>query len=117
MKKLLAGIVWMIACCIHINAQVKTLFKIASPDKSTLMEAGLDVNGKIMYRVLFSGEEVVAWSALGFVLNDINAGEKVQVKNKTQHSVDEKFAWRLGEDDTIRNNYNGISLSLVSSSL
>ncbi|MEP6746865.1 MAG: glycoside hydrolase family 97 catalytic domain-containing protein [Bacteroidota bacterium] len=98
-----------------IDAQVATVCKIYSPDKLTSFEAGTDNADKIMYRVMFKGQEVITWSALGFVLNGIRVGEKLTVKIQKQASHREKFAWRLGEDDIIVNNYNQIILSCISS--
>lgn len=99
------------------NGQTATSYKVASADKSTLVEVGTDPNGKLMYRVMFAGKEATAWSELGFVINKIVAGENTVIKGTTQRSNKEKFAWPLGEDDTITNNYNEIKLTCQSSSL
>ena len=51
---------------------------------------------------------------MGFVLNDKAVGDQAELKGKTQKSVNEKFAWRLGENDTIFNLYNEAILSIGS---
>jgi len=99
------------------NARVKSACKIYSPDKHTSFEAGADAAQKMVYRIMFNGHEVITWSALGFVLDGIAAGEKVVIKSIRQKDNREKFAWRLGEDDTITNNYNQVILTCSSAGL
>lgn len=101
----------------NITAQVKKLYEVVSPNKQTTFELGTGNNSKLLYKVFYSGKEVITWSALGFVANGITAGEEAKVKSKTLRSNKEKFAWPLGEEDTITNNYNEIKLSCVSSSI
>ena len=100
--------------CSTGEAQIQKSFKISSPDKGTRMEVGLSSGGQLLYRVFFSGKEVTSWSQLGFVINGVSAGEKTVVKEKTQSSVREKFAWPLGENDTIGNYYNEMNLACQS---
>ncbi|GEO11829.1 glycoside hydrolase family 97 protein [Segetibacter aerophilus] len=92
-------------------------YKVASPDKSTLMEVRTGSGGKLMYRVLYAGKEAITWSAMGFVMNGMIAGEQTAIQNKTGQSHKEKFAWPLGEDDTITNNYNELRIVCTSSIL
>ncbi|MEJ7830101.1 MAG: glycoside hydrolase family 97 N-terminal domain-containing protein, partial [Segetibacter sp.] len=100
-----------------INGQLTTSYKISSPDKLTSFEVGTNKDGNLMYHLLQSGQEVITWSALGFMMNDITAGERAVIKNKVQRSNKERFEWPLGEDDFITNNYNEVILSCQSSSL
>lgn len=98
-------------------AQLSTSFKVASPDKQTNIEIGINTDGKLMYRVNYSGKEVINWSGLGFQREGIAIAEKTTVKNKTLRSNREKFAWPLGEDDMIINDYNEIKLSCLVSTV
>jgi alpha-glucosidase len=100
-----------------VNAQVKASCKIYSPDKLTRFEAGRDTAQNMLYRIMFDNHEVITWSALGIIANSMALGEKVVIKSSIQKSVHEKFAWRLGEDDSITNQYNQIILSCVSGGL
>ncbi len=100
-----------------INGQLTTSYKISSPDKLTSFEVGTNKDGNLMYHLLQSGQEVITWSALGFMMNDITAGERALIKNKVQRSNKERFEWPLGEDDFITNNCNEVILSCQSSSL
>jgi len=92
-------------------AQIRTSYKVASPDKQTNIEIGINIEGKLMYRVQYCGKEVLNWSGLGFEKNGVITEGKTTVMNKILRSNKEKFAWPLGEDDMIINNYNEIKLS------
>ncbi len=97
--------------------QVKKPIRTYSPDKQTSIEVGIDKQGKLLYRVFYSKQEAVTWSDLGLEVKDIAAGEKTEIKDKKQSSHTEKFAWSLGENDTITNNYNELQLSCANLSV
>jgi len=99
------------------NAQIKSIYKIYSPDKQTVMSIGLGNEGKMYYNVSIWGNELVTWSQVGFKLNSIIAGEKTTFKNKELKTVSEKFAWTLGENDSIANVYDEIKLNCKSPSI
>lgn len=98
------------------SGQVKSINKILSPNKTTSLEVGLNEGG-LTYRIAYANNEIIKWSSLGFVMNEVVAGERTGIKNKFQRSIKEKFAWPLGEDDSITNNYNEMTLACKSSSL
>lgn len=91
-------------------AQKSTSYTVASPDKQTNIEIGINTDGKLVYRVHYYGKEVINWSGLGFQKEGITTSGVAEVKNKTLRSNREKFTWPLGEDDMIINNYNEIKL-------
>ncbi len=93
-----------------LHAQVRKPENISSPDGLTKMQVGIDNSGNLVYRLSFSGREVIGWSKLGFEINGVSAGEKTLITGQTKNSVDEKFPWSLGENDTIVNRYNQIDL-------
>jgi alpha-glucosidase len=103
---------FLLVVSIISNAQAD-LYKVSSPDKSTLMEVKSD-NGKLLYRMIYTGQEITNWSALGFQTNLSQEGSKTTIKSKIQRSNKEKFAWSLGEDDIITNNYNEMILACES---
>jgi alpha-glucosidase len=115
MNKLLVFLLLIIS--ITGNGQVAKSFKVVSPDKTTVFEIGSGANGKLVYRMLYAGKEAITWSALGFIMNDIVAGESTSIKSQTEKSHREKFSWPMGEDDTITNNYNEIKIACQSPSL
>jgi len=98
-------------------AQVKSPFKVLSPDKKTQLEVGVDAQGSLKYRVVFAGKEAVTWSALGFELGPHSAGKNTLIREKKQQSQDQTFTWPLGENDRIRNNYRESELTGESGSL
>ncbi len=89
-----------------LQAQTKIIRSVSSPNKITRCEVGVNTGGRIVYRVLFNKKEILRWSAMGLLLNDKNIGDNVVFKSQSQNSVNEKFTWRLGENDTITNQYN-----------
>ena len=114
------------ACCILVAllllskssiSQVPTSYKVLSLDKITCLEIKTNKDGTLMYHILHATQEVVTWSTLGIIINDVALGENTIIKSKTQRSNKESFAWSLGEDDNITNNYNEITLSCQSSTL
>lgn len=101
---------------LNINAQVKNALRVFSPDKTTSVEIGLD-GGKLRYRISYGDAGIIKWSDLGFVLNGVVIGNNTLIRSKVNKKVRGEFAWRLGEDDIIRNHYNEIILDCQSSSL
>ena len=97
-------------------AQVKKWCRVSSPGKQSNIEFGNDRKGKLVYRVLYLGKEVVTWSGLELVKPGVASQESVVIKRKTIRNNREKFAWTLGEDDMITNDYNEIKLSCNESS-
>lgn len=96
--------------------QVSDKSRVSSPDRSTFIETGTNSEGKLVYRISYLGQAVTDWSQLGFVLNEMVAGEHTVIKRKTQRSNKEKFVWPLGEDEVITNNYNEMVLACQSTS-
>ena len=99
------------------NTQVKSSYKIASPNKQTKLEIGLNKDGKMYYSVSFMGNQTVDWSPVGFTLNDKVAGNQTEFLNKVLKTVSERFTWPLGENDSITNAYNEITLNCKSPSI
>jgi alpha-glucosidase len=83
---------------------------VLSPDNNTSIEFR-SVNGKLLYRVLYSGEEVITWSALGLQTDGWLDTSLLTLKRKSQKAVNSSFAWPLGEDSIITNNYNEVSIN------
>ena len=99
---------------IQLKAQVKNSYQVPSPNKKTYLNIGVDQQDNLVYRVLYNGNEVVTWSALGFEVNGIRVGEKTTIKSKSQENHDETFTWSLGENDRIRNNYQEAEIACES---
>lgn len=98
-------------------AQASKSYQAYSPNKKTRLEIAVDGQGRLRYRTFAGGQEIVAWSALGFDLNATTAGATTIVKDVAQQAVSDTFAWPLGENDTIENKYQELDLSLQSAGL
>jgi alpha-glucosidase len=102
---------------VHSNAQVKSSYRIYSPDKKTCLEISVKNSRKLQYRVTYHDKEITKWSTMGLVVNGITAGEHTQVLGAAQTSHTETFAWPLGENDKISNNYQQLALKCRSGDL
>jgi alpha-glucosidase len=115
--KSLFSLLFLFGLNIACNAQANHLYKVSSPDKSTSFEIKIGSEGNLLYRMLYSGQEVTTWSVLGLQTNLNDSEKKAVIKSETQRSNKEKFSWPLGEDDVITNNYNEVKLVCNSTGL
>ncbi|WP_081154633.1 glycoside hydrolase family 97 protein [Niastella vici] len=98
------------------HAQVAKVYKALSPDRSTGIETGVSKSGQLLYRLFVGGQLVIDWSALGITPSN-NVVEPVTIINEAARSNRQRFAWPLGESDTITNDYNELMLSCVAPSI
>ncbi|XAZ81975.1 glycoside hydrolase family 97 catalytic domain-containing protein (plasmid) [Fibrella sp. ES10-3-2-2] len=111
---------WLIGLCFIssiVAAPKPKTYQASSPDKTTRIEITVDEQKALVYRMLFANEPVLTWSALGFGLNDVAVGSNAVVKQQRTDTHTESFAWRLGENDVIHNNYTELTLDCVSGSV
>ena len=91
-----------------------------SPDGQQRVEIGLNGQEKLCYRLLAGKKTVIDWSALGLVTDDKAGGRSdmadapsgklgIRSVGKVQHHAG-KFAWPLGENDTIDNTYTELTV-------
>jgi len=109
--------VLLIIVVLHSNAQVKSTYRLYSPDKKTDIEISTKTGGELQYRVVDHDKETTKWSAMGFVVNGITAGEHTKILSAAQVIHVETFAWPLGENDKISNNYQQLILKCKSGDL
>ncbi|MEO6916895.1 MAG: glycoside hydrolase family 97 catalytic domain-containing protein [Chitinophagaceae bacterium] len=103
-------------CISNALAQVTVHSSFISPDKKTTFQAGIGTDKKLMYRVLLSGQEIVRWSPLGLLTNELSLGENTTIKSSTQKTVSGGFDWPLGENAYIDNSYTEFQLECTSGS-
>jgi alpha-glucosidase len=96
------------------SAISKKKVRVYSPDKQTVAEFAVNNKRQLQYRLLFAQKEVVSWSDVGLETNRGVIGAAVEIGEQKRCLVDEKFAWRLGENDTIINRYHELVLSCES---
>lgn len=99
------------------RAQEKKTYQLTSPDQQTRLEIAVDAQGTLQYRASYAGQPVVAWSRLGVDLSGQVAGTSTVVRQATPTAVNTSFAWPLGENETIKNQYQQLDLALQSASL
>lgn len=92
-----------------VNAQ-----KVQSPSKSLTVNFGLDNEGKPNYSVTLKDKKVVNQSFLGLKLKDGTDFTKgFTVENSNTSTFDEVWKPVLGEQSSIRNNYNELLINLI----
>lgn len=92
-----------------VNAQ-----KIQSPSKSLTVNFSIDNEGKPNYSVILKDKKIVNQSFLGLKLKDgTDFTKEFTVENSNTSTFDEVWKPVLGEQSTIRNNYNELAITLV----
>ncbi|BAV06998.1 alpha-glucosidase [Filimonas lacunae] len=87
-----------------------TQVTITSPDDNTRCEISTAIQGRILYRVWYKQQLVLRWSPLGLRVNNSNIGERALIQNATRKSIHQKQYWPLGENDTLVNHYQQLTL-------
>ncbi|MDE6489832.1 MAG: glycoside hydrolase family 97 protein, partial [Muribaculaceae bacterium] len=87
---------------------------LKSPDGEVEVTFSLSGDGVPCYAVQFCGKEVIAPSTMGFELKDMPAlTDRFKILNITRESVSEKWVPVWGENDTILNEYNEMTVELA----
>lgn len=113
----LSAIILLISSSAQAMPDIKIGYSLLSPDKNTKMEIGQDTNGDLLYRTFYQKNIINTWSKMGFVIDGKIAGEHSVINQKIISIYRGSFAWRLGEDDSISNNYNQLIVSCADNKL
>lgn len=89
---------------------------LLSPDKQTRFELNEKAD-TLFYSIFYHGRKIMNGSRLGFVMNGHTAGIHTFITSRTVSTHEGRFAWRLGENDSITNNYNQLMLNCRSNDL
>jgi len=88
--------------------------QIQSPSKEITVEFSISPAGEPNYEISYKGKELVKASRLGVsIKDDESLNQGFSVLNKEEFSVDETWKPVLGEQSSIRNNYNQVSFHLL----
>lgn len=88
--------------------------KVTSPDGRLVVDFGLDKAGTPTYSATFAGEQIVKTSKMGFVLADSTKLDRnFSIVNIARGSEDETWTPVWGENATIRNNYQSLTIDLA----
>lgn len=98
-------------CCLPVANARKTYVK--SPDGRVSVEFSLDRKGRPCYSVSYGDKDIIRPSCMGFELSDgTSLSDGFRIKKITRERCDSLWAPVWGENDSIRENYNGMTVSL-----
>ena len=105
------GFCFLIMCvCSHFAGVNAKCVSVTSPDGAIKVSVGV-ASEKPYYQVTYGSKELVLPSHLGFVLNDGQLGERVEMKGSKTASTDETWTQLWGEDETVVNRYNELTVN------
>lgn len=84
--------------------------KVVSPDGNINVSVGTD-NGCPYYTVAYNGKAIVSKSHMGFLFPDGALGTGMKVAGSCRASKDETWHELWGEEDSVRNNYNELTVT------
>ena len=101
----------LLALALTWSPPQKAAASALSPDKQQRVEIALDSAGTLCYRYLNAGKPAIDWSPLGLVTDD-SAHGKTSILAVTKPVLHEhRFPWPLGENDTIDDTYNTLTVT------
>ena len=96
--------------CSHFAGVNAKCVSVTSPDGAIKVSVGV-ASEKPYYQVTYGSKDLVRPSHLGFVLNDGQLGERVEMKGSKTASTDETWTQLWGEDETVVNRYNELTVN------
>ena len=96
--------------CSHFAGVHAKCVSVTSPDGAIKVSVGV-ASEKPYYQVTYGSKDLVLPSHLGFVLNDGPLGERVEMKGSKTASTDETWTQLWGEDETVVNRYNELTVN------
>ncbi len=95
----------LILLTLHTQAQVKIITHLFSPNKNTTVQLATNTNGQLLYNLEFDGKTVLDWSNMGLDTDGPNMADNIKVTGQSTQRHHETFAWPLGENAVIDNDY------------
>jgi len=99
-----------LAFLISVGAPAGPIASLRSPNKRQHLELALDTAGNLIYHYLSGDTVIIDWSPLGFITDKLLSKTRITAVSSPK-SYSQRFAWPLGENDTIDNTYNGLTVS------
>ena len=109
MKKLFPYFVLFAICGFTTVCHAKDV-TVSSPDGAVTLTVGVK-SDKPYYTVAWHSTTVVSPSHLGFLLDSGELGQHVKMTGRQTASNDETWHQPWGEEETVRNNYNELTVS------
>ena len=85
---------------------------VTSPDGAVTVTVGVK-DQHPFYMVNYQNRPLVSPSRLGFLLDDKEVGAHVKMERVSRDTKDETWSQPWGEDETIRNHYNELTVSFL----
>ena len=104
----LIGVFYFFSC----EKEVKTA-TISSPDNNLNVDFFLSDSGTAHYKISHKSTVVIDSSSLGFDLKDVASLDRnFKIVKTTTNSVDETWKMPWGEQESVRNHYNELTVQL-----
>lgn len=117
MKKLISKLAFAAALPVLVVAAASCSEKqeaLSSPSGNIRLTFGLDKAGQPVYSVVFDDEEIIRPSTLGFeVVDGPRIAEGFRIDNVSRTSSDSYWTPVWGENDSIRDHYNAMTVAMT----
>lgn len=97
-----------------VSAKQKVVALLYSPDNHTRAQFSLDEQGRLYYRLIFNTRLIVNWSRLGIETTGSSLVQSITLNGSAKKEINEKFLWPLGEDASLVNHCNELTLHCTS---
>ena len=111
MKRLIVVSLVIVSCIVGFGVttcNAKTV-EVSSPDGAVTVAVGVKAR-QPYYTVSYQGRELVKPSRLGFLLDDGTLGSNTKMGRVTKDSKNETWTQLWGEDETVSNHYNELTV-------
>ena len=111
MKRLIVVSLVIVSCIVGFGVttcNAKTV-EVSSPDGAVTVAVGVKAR-QPYYTVSYQGRELVKPSRLGFLLDDGTLGSNTKMGCVTKDSKNETWTQLWGEDETVSNHYNELTV-------
>ena len=114
MKKLVVSLVILVSSFVSSGVFVCNAKNVVvtSPDGAVTVTVGVK-DQHPFYMVNYQNRPLVSPSRLGFLLDDKEVGAHVKMERVSRDTKDETWSQPWGEDETIRNHYNELTVSFL----
>lgn len=113
-KKILIVLIFFVA---GNNVTYGQSYELGSPSKDTKLIVKVNSEKELVYSIEQKGSPILAWSDLGLQLKKKVIGQNIRVQKQKKRSVKQQLAWTLGENSTITNHFNELTLFCQSSGI
>ena len=111
MKRFIVSLLVIVSTMIGVDVAVCNAQEfVTSPDGAVKVTVGVK-SKQAFYEVSFHGKEVVSPSRLGFLLADGEIGTHARMGAVSRSSKDETWQQLWGEDESVRNHYNELTVN------